>query len=162
VLLSACGDSATTTTEPTEYEIGITGGSTADRKMATDLREYIRRGCRGTGSPDALARALDAHPANKKQVLKRHGTVEELFESAAFQQIHRVCTSYREVQVNDGVITVTISLPDDEEGQRDAQMVCNTVRGSDVADFTTHWVVDEQSTPLATCHRRGGTAAKSG
>jgi hypothetical protein len=150
-----------TTTEPADFKIEIKEGSTADRKMAADLREYMRQGCRGTESLDALARTLDAHPAEKKQVLKRYGTVEGLFESGPFQQIHRVCASYREVQVADGVITVTTSLPADEEGRADAQMVCNTVRGSDVADFTTHRVVDDESTPLATCHRRDGTATNS-
>jgi hypothetical protein len=154
VLLSGCGDSDTTTTEPTRQGIEITGGSAAARKMAADLREYVRDGCRGTESLGALAKALDAHPTDKRQVLKRYGTVEGLFESAPFQQVHRVCASYQQIRVDGGVITVTTSLPADEEGRGDAQIVCATVRGSDVADFTTHSVVGEESTPLATCRGR--------
>jgi hypothetical protein len=154
VLLHACGNSENTTTEPARQRIQITGASEADREIAADLREYIRGGCRGTASPGALARALDANPADKKQVLERYGTVERLFESAPFQQVHRVCASYQRIRVDGGVITVTTGLPTDEEGTGDAQIACNTVRASDVADFTTHSVVGEESTPLATCHRR--------
>jgi hypothetical protein len=151
VLLSACGDSGTSTTTATGHGIEITGTSAADRKMAADLRNYIGGGCRGTESPSALARALDAHPADKRQVLKRYGSIERLFQSARFQQIHRVCASYQQLDVDGGVITVTTSLSTDDQGRSDAQIVCDTVRASDVADRTTHTILGDGSNQLATC-----------
>ena len=57
-LLSACGDSGTGTAT-TGHGIEITGTSAADQKMAADLRDYIDRGCRGTGNVSALTRTLD-------------------------------------------------------------------------------------------------------
>jgi hypothetical protein len=151
VLLSACGDSGTTTTKATGHGIEITGTSAADRKMAANLRDYIGGGCRGTQSPGALARALVAHPTDKRRVLKRYGSIERLFQSARFQQIHRVCASYQRLDVDSGVITVTTSLSTDDEGRSDAQIVCDTVRASDVADRTTHAILAEGSNQLTTC-----------
>jgi hypothetical protein len=153
-LLSACGDSGTTTTETTGPGIEITGTSAADRKMAVDLRDYINRGCRGTGNVAALTRALDAQPGVERRIVQRYGSVGQFFASDFFQGLRRVCDSYERVAVDGGVVTVATSLPADDQGRSDANAICNTIQGSDVADFTTHTVAGAESRQIATCPGR--------
>jgi hypothetical protein len=153
-LLSACGDSGTTITETTGHGIEITGTSAADQKMAADLRDYIDRGCRGTGNVAALTRTLDAQAGVKGRIVQKYGSVEQFFTSDFFQGLRRVCHSYERVAVDGGIITVATSLPADDQGRSDATAICNTIQGSDVADFTTHTVVGEGSRRIGTCPAR--------
>ena len=152
-LLSACGDSGTSTAT-TGHGIEITGTSAADQKMAADLRDYVDRGCRGTGSVAALTRTLDAQPGVKGRIAQKYGSVEQFFTSDFFQGLRRVCDSYERVAVDGGVITVVTSLSADDQGRSDATAICNTIQGSDVAEFTTHTVADDESRQIAACPAR--------
>jgi hypothetical protein len=152
VAVVACGGDG----EERGAGIELSGDSSRDEEIARDLRIYIERGCRRLSSLEewraSIARAEEPPPPVLRTYLaRRYGGVDRAFESFS-----GICQSYRAIRVGDGVITVETEL----QGNRAkllASDVCDTIQGSDVADFTRgHRVLGEDGSELAKCPARSG------
>jgi hypothetical protein len=152
-LLFGCGGGG----EENAGRIEVSGGSAEDERIGNELRTYIERDCRRVSSlaelRASIARAAEPSPAAiRRYLVRRYGSIEQ-----AFQSSRQVCRSYRSISVDDGVITVETALEDDRLGRIGASDVCNTIQGSDVADFTRgHSVLGRDGERLATCPAGSG------
>jgi hypothetical protein len=136
--------------------IDVSGGSAKDEQIGADLRAYVERGCGRVSSLDEwramIARAEEPPPrVLRGYFVRRYGGVDRAFESFRI-----TCRSYRAIVVEGGVITVETALRGYLARVR-AGDVCNTIQGSDVADFTRgHRVLGEDGSELAECPARSG------
>jgi hypothetical protein len=118
-------------------EIEIQGASAADRQIAADLRTYVVHNC-GFGKP-----------RNERRTPKLAPNIARIVNEA-----QRVCDSYRQFAVTKGVITAKTTLGNEDKGLG-TRIVCDTIQGADVADFTPgHKVVDQDGDLLAACPTR--------
>jgi hypothetical protein len=131
--------------------IEIDGTSGKDRKIAANLRAYLKP-CPGAADKAAsiIRRALDKKPGSKdeRRIARKYGSVKAFIE---YQK--RTCASPQRISVQGAVITLTTNL-----GRADvesANQLCEQIQGSDVADFTPgHTVLGEEDELLARCDPR--------
>jgi hypothetical protein len=147
-----CGSESTETSpgESQPREIQITAASSKDENVATDLVRYIAPCPRVPRLED-----LNLERSDERRIVRRYGSVENFLEGDYWLALKRVCQSYERVAVKEGVITVSTNLAAGEQGQRDADNVCNEIQGSDVADFETHTILDRDGELLFTCRGAG-------
>lgn len=151
--LTGCGDDGASQTETGGQPVQITAASKEDQSIADELWEDdVKQECRDVEPPPAsrLRSAFEREPAIERYFIRRYGSVENYFES-----LQRACESYQRISVEDRVITVSTDLPSGEQGELDADHICNTIQGSDVADFETHTILDRDGDVLFTCRRSG-------
>ena len=146
--IAACGsEDSTSNTGPVE----VSGVSSKDRRIAADLREYIKP------CPDAAdeifseARQAEAREALKpgsraeERVIRQYGSVD-----AAFKYEERTCASFQRIEVKDWVITVKTSLGSTDT--QNAADICNTIQGADEADYVPgHTILGKEDQVLARC-----------
>jgi hypothetical protein len=146
---TGCGDDSEAepvTAQSGKSRVGISAASDEDQAIADDLWEYVKRGCQDFGPPPDS----QLEPAIERALVRRYGSVQNAFESAA-----RACESYERVGVEDRVITVSTVLAPDEQGELDADHICNAIQGSDVADMQTHEILDADGELLLSCRGAG-------
>jgi hypothetical protein len=151
--IAACGSEDSTSNSGSVPPINsgpveISGASSKDRRIAADLRDYIKP------CPGAADEPLPEPPPGsnaERRLIRQYGSVEA-FEKA-FIKMRRTCGSYQRIAVKDGVITVKTTL--ESTDTQNAGDICNTIQGSDVADFTPgHTVLGEGNEVLARCPAR--------
>jgi hypothetical protein len=129
--------------------VQISGGSSKDRRMAADLRDYIKP-CPGAAEdvPSEAHQALKPGSRAEQRLISEYGSVE-----AGIEYVQRTCGSYQRITVKDGVFTVKTTL--ESTDTKNAADICDTIQGADLADFTPgHTVVGEDNEVLARCRAR--------
>jgi len=125
--------------------VEISGASSKDRRIAADLRDYIKP------CPGAADEPIPEPPSGsnaEQRAIREYGSVE-----AGIEYVRRTCGSYQRIAVKDGVITVKTTL--ESTDTKNAADICNTIQGADVADFTMgHTVIGEGDEVLARCPAR--------
>jgi hypothetical protein len=144
LLLPACGDDDDEPAPSSPGEIEIEADSADDRQIAEDLRTYIDRNLKPGGPAQAV---FDELCANPKTPQAEQDCQRALDAQAAGESV-------RVISVEEGRIELGTDLSQDDAG---AQVLCNTIQGADVADFTPgHRVVDEDGEEIAACEARTG------
>jgi hypothetical protein len=151
--IAACGsEDSPSNSGPVPINSGpveISGASSKDRRMAADLRDYIKP-CPGAAedAPSEAHQALKPGSRAEQRVIREYGSVE-----AAIEYVQRTCGSYQRIAVKDGVITVKTTL--ESTDTENAADICDTIQGADLADFTPgHTVVGEDNEVLSRCRAR--------
>lgn len=151
--VAACGsEDSASNSGPVPINSGpveISGASSKDRRIAADLRDYIKP-CPGAADETAsmVHEALEPGSEAEQQIINEYGSVD-----AYIEYLERTCGSYQRIAVKDGVITVKTTL--ESTDTKNAADICDTIQGADVADFTPgHTVIGEGDEVLARCPAR--------
>jgi len=152
--LAGCGsDSPSVPTGPAgpAAKAPISGSSSADMKIARELRSYMARNCPASATklsepqiPARLRSAPGYQRLRAQYLAVAHGTVT-------------LCRSVKGIGVDGKVITLATGLDSGATGRAGADAACTLIQGSDVADFTAgHTILDRDGNTIETCRTRSG------
>jgi hypothetical protein len=141
LFLGACGDDDDD--EPASGatgEIAVEADAPEDRQIGEDLRTYIDRNLKPGGPAQAVFDELCANPKNAQ--------VER--DCALALEAQAAGESVWAISVEEGRIELSTDLSQDD--QAGAKVLCDTIQGADVADFTPgHTILGEEGEEIAVC-----------
>ena len=145
LFLVACGDDDDEPSTDAPGEIVVEADTPEDRRIGEDLREYIDRNLKPGGPAQAVFDKLCENPKSPE--------VEQNCRLALDAQ--EAGESVRVISVEEGRIELSTNLSSDDAA--DANLLCDTIQGADVADFTPgHTIVDGDGEEIAACEARTG------